>query len=419
MKINISEFGKVLIRFASAQVISNFLRLISGFLVVKFLDPSLYGEYTGVGVYLGYILLGQGGIINGLGRELPYELGKGNDKYAQELASSVFILSLIIGGIASITFFSISIHFFTKGTFLPGIIYLSYAIIGLMYVLNSQFLPVLYRTNKDFNSLSKQNIRFGIGNFLTVVLVYFFSIHGLIIRGVVLAIYQFTLLYYNKPYKLLLLYKISHFKKLIKTGLPIFVVGYINPLWSTVINNLIFSLGGALSFGLYSLSTIVQGAFGVIPTSFSGVIYPRMSIMLGQGKSVSEILRANIKPLFFQFGVMLVIAIVGYFLLPLIIPIALPKYVQGIKAAQWMLFVPVALSFGSLNHIYNVTKKQFWYFVALVIGVAIGSLYILIQYRIKGFYLEVFPQGLLLGRIIQQLLSISFIKILVNNDRRS
>ena len=79
VKNKIGTFGNVLVKFASAQVISNFLRLISGFLVVRLLEPSIYGLYTGVGVYLGYILLGQGGIINGLGRELPFELGKGND----------------------------------------------------------------------------------------------------------------------------------------------------------------------------------------------------------------------------------------------------------------------------------------------------------------------------------------------------
>jgi len=58
--------------------------MLSGFLVVSLIDPELYGQFTGIGVYTGYILLGHGGIINGLGRELPYELGRGNDNYARE-----------------------------------------------------------------------------------------------------------------------------------------------------------------------------------------------------------------------------------------------------------------------------------------------------------------------------------------------
>ena len=135
-------------------------------------------------------------------------------------------------------------------------------------------------------------------------------------------------------------------------------------------------MGGAVNFGLYALSIIIQGAVGVIPMAFSQVIYPRMSIMLGEGKSVSHILKANIKPLYFQFGLMLTVAGVGAILLLVVIPFILPKYVNGIVAAQWMLFVPAAQSFGALNNIYNVIKKQQWYFFSVVTGAIIGSFFI-------------------------------------------
>lgn len=418
IKINLSQFGKVLINFATSQLISNFLKLISGFLVVRLMDPAQYGQYTGIGVYLGYVMLGQGGIINGLSREIPFELGKGNDEYAKKLASSVNVLVFFIGTLVFFTFFIVGVISIFNSKWLNSIIYFSYAISGFFYLYNNQFLSTLYRTNKDFNSLSRQNIKFGIGNLLTVLLVYFFGIYGLIVRGVTLAIYQFLLLYKNKPYKLELKAELIHFKTLFKTGLPIFIVGYVNPLWSTVINNMIFAFGGALSFGLYSLSTIVEGTLKVIPTSFGGVIYPRMSIMYGEGKSVSEIVKANIKPLIFQFGFMLLVAVAGCLLLPVIVPYILPKYVEGIRAAQWMMFIPVALSFGSINHIYNVTKKQQLYFVSLITGVIVGTAYIFIKYTISGFDLVIFPQGLLLGKIIQQLLSIFFIRFLYGNEKK-
>lgn len=86
-KIKIDDFCKVLLRFVSSQVISNFMRLIAGFFVVSMLDPEQYGRFTGVGIYLGYFALGHVGVINGLGRELPYQLGKGTDEYGRQLAS--------------------------------------------------------------------------------------------------------------------------------------------------------------------------------------------------------------------------------------------------------------------------------------------------------------------------------------------
>ncbi len=409
----LSEFGKVIVRFTSSQLVSNFLKLISGFLVVRVMSPGLYGEFTGAGVYMGYILLGHGGIINGLSRELPYELGRKNESYAKELASSVFSLSLILCFIAAIFFLAISIFQFYIGNFLTGFIYLGYFIIGGLQLLNIHFLPVLYRTNNDFDSLSRQNIKFGIGNLLSVAFVYFWGIYGLIFRGVFLAIYQFTLLFLNKPFPLKFNFNLVHYKNLFKTGFPIFMVGNVNGLWSTVLNNIIFSFGGALYYGLYALSGIVQGVIGVIPQSFSGIIYPRMAIMLGEGKSVASILKSNIKPLILQFIVILTIAIVGALMLPMVTDLVLPKYAGGVKAAQWMLFVPVVQSFGAFANIYNVVKKQFWYLISLVTGAVVGSLFVYLQIHNKGFYLEVFPQGLLLGNAIQQVLSLFFIRIVL------
>ena len=408
-KIPFGEFGKVLIRFASAQVVSNFLRMLSGFLVVRFIAPELYGQFTGVGVYMGYILLGHGGIINGLSRELPYELGRKNNQYAKEMACSVYALSSILSVLAALIFLILGLHNFISGDALTGLIYMAYVLIGGLNLLNKQFLPVLYRTNNDFDSLAKQNIFIGIGNMLSVLLVYFFNIYGLIARGIFLALLEFFFLFKNKPYQLSFTWDLGHFKKLFKTGFPIFIVGQVTPLWSTVMNNIIFSIGGALNFGLYALSTIIQSAVGVIPVAFSNVIYPRMAIMLGEGTPVSQILKANLKPLYLQFGLMLTTAVVGCFLLPFVIPFILPKYVDGIVAAQWMLFVPVVQSFGALNNIYNVIKKQQWYFFSLITGATIGSLFILWKINTTDFYLEIFPQGLLLGTAIQQFLSFLFL----------
>jgi O-antigen/teichoic acid export membrane protein len=413
-KLHFGEFGRVLIRFASAQVVSTFLRLVSGFLVVKFLEPELYGQFTGIGIYMGYILLGHGGIINGLGRELPYELGRKNDQFAKEMASSVYALSSVISILAALFFFISGLIHFISGDRVTALIYMAYVLIGGFNLLNKQYLPVLYRTNKDFDSLSKQNIFVGIGNLFSVFLVFFFNIYGLLIRGVFLALLEFYLLFKNKPYEISFSWNVEHFKKLFKTGLPIFMVGQVNSLWYTVMNTFIFSLGGGFSFGLYALSTIIQNAFGVIPNAFGQVIYPKMSIMLGEGKSISHILKVNVKPLFFQFGLMLTIAIVGAILLPVIIPIILPKYVDGIVAAQWMLFTPAMQSFGALNNIFNVIKRQKLYFFSLITGALIGSLFILFKIRSTGFYLEIFPQGLLLGTAVQQILSIIFVRNLRN-----
>ena len=377
----------------------------------------MYGEFIGVGVYMGYVLLGQGGILNGLSRELPFEFGRKNDLYAKNLADSSFVFSILLSLLTALAFLIIGLYQLYVGQLIVGLVYLSYTIIGGFQLLNSQFLPRLYFRNKDFDSLSKQNIKIAVGTFLTVPLVYFFGIYGLLLRGVVLVIYQFGLLFFNKPFGLQTTLKLWHLKTLLKTGFPIFIVGQINPLWTTVINSFIFSVGGALNMGLFGLSSIAQKAIGVIPVAFSSVIYPRMTIMLAEGKSIKAIIKSNVRPLFFQFCVVLFVSILGAILLSPSVDYLLPNYAGGVKAAQWMLFIPVAQSFGALNNIYNVVKKQFLFFISLITGVIVGSIFIFCQVYQYGFYLEFFTQGMLLGNVIQQLLSLVFIGVLIRNEQ--
>lgn len=403
-----SSFGKVLLRYASSQVISNLFRVIAGLLVVRLVDPEIYGVYSGVSIYIGYFALGHIGIINGLGREFPYQLGKGNDAYGKQLAGSTFAISTLIGFLSSIVFLILSVYHYIHHEYLLGITFLSYVIVAGLNLLNSQFLPVLYRTNADFDKLSKINITFGLWNIVSVLLIWKFGFNGLLIRGIALSVIQFYQLFKNKPYPL----KIKPIKPdivhLIKTGFPIFLIGNLNSLWMTIINNIIFSLGGARSFGLYALANIVQTTVMMIPRSFGQVIYPRMAIMYGQGKAPNEIMRLNLKPLFFQFFVMLTVALAGVLLLPVLIPWLLPKYIEGIPPAQWILFVAAITSFGSLNGIFNVIKQQKFYFFSLLTGAAIGTAYIYIRIVSSGFDLLIFPQGLLLGILIQQALSLFF-----------
>jgi O-antigen/teichoic acid export membrane protein len=372
------------------------------------LDPEVYGAFTGIGVYLGYILLSHVGIINGLGREIPFQLGKGNAEYGQQLANSSFVVTTFLGVIAALVFLFFSVINFINGNTLIAITFLSYVIAAGLNLFNFQFLPVLYRTSADFSKLSKINITFGYFNLISVLFVWKFGFYGLLMRSIFLTLVQFYMLFKNKPYKLTFKVDIQHIKVLLRTGLPIYAVGQVNPLWTTIVNNLIFSMGGAKFFGLYALANIVQTSVNMIPQAFGQIIYPRMSIMYGQGKKPQEIIRLNMKPLVFQFLVMLFVAITGVFALPWVIPYLLPKYTGGIEAAQWIMFVPVIYSFGAINNIFNVTKQQRPYFISLLVGALAGTAYIYIFLSTGSFNLLIFPQGMILGKLIQQVLSLFF-----------
>ncbi len=408
-KPQIGAFGKVLIKFTGSQVLYNGLRMVAGFLVVRMIAPEIYGAFSGVGVFLGYVLLGHFGIINGLGRDIPFELGKNNQLLVKRLASLGLWVSYLVGAIASFIFLLALLYQVLYGTQSDVIVYASYTIISFFYLLNKQFLPVLFRTNNEFDTLSKINIGMAFVNIASVSLVWGYGFYGLCLRAVLLICIEFILLYYYRPINVSPHWDTKLAISQIKTGLPIYAVGQVRPLWATVQNNLIFSMGGPLQFGYFALANIINGALGVIPNAISQVVYPKMSIQLGEGKSVAEILKKIIKPTIFLFLIIFSIGGVTYWLLPLIVPLLLPKYVGGVEVAQWSVFIPVVASLGLVNNIYNVVKKQKWYFISLLTGALSGLGYTIIMVLTEGFNLVYFPQGMLIGFFIQVVLSFAFL----------
>lgn len=416
-KFNLGDFGKVLVKFASAQVIYNVLRLIAGFLVVKIIAPEIYGLFSGVGIFLGYVMLGHLGTINGLGRELPYQLGKGNKELVDDYANTGYWISLFVGSIAFLVFFFLALKsYYNQEEFNLVLVYATYAVLGFFHIMNNAYLPVLYRTNSDFNLLSKINIISAIVNIITVLLVYYFTFYGLLGRAVILIIVRFILLYHFRPLQITPKIDFNSFKTLLKVGIPIYAVGQVRPLWATIQNNILFAMGGALQYGYYALVNIINGAIGVIPVAFSQVVYPRMAIQLGRGESKEKILAQVKKPTIFQFVLLFVIAVIGSLLLPYIIPIILPKYSSGIVAAQWAFFIPVVQSLGLVNNYYNVVKKQKYYLISLLVGALIGLSYVLSILHFKDFNLAFFPQGIIIGSIVQIGLSVYFLRYKLKDD---
>ncbi|GGH14800.1 lipopolysaccharide biosynthesis protein [Mucilaginibacter phyllosphaerae] len=401
-KFKDNNFFKTMLHYAASQLVGNMFRLISGFLTVRLIEPQIYGIFTGYGVYLGYILLGPLGLSNGLSRELPYEMGRGNDAYAGKLANSVFVVMTILGAIAASAFIiwgSVEAYHHHRDA---AIVLFTYSVSAALVLMNKHFLPVLYRTNKDFKKESKINIAVSIANVVTVVMVWYWGLMGLCVRGIILIVFETSLLNYFKPYKLKFEWNKEDLKKLFKTGLPIFFVGQVNPQWTNIMNTLLFSFGGALNFGYFALCSITQATIGIIPNAFSQVLYPKMSRMYGEGKSLKTIYYSFRKAAYLQSVFIFGIAVIGTFIIPWVIPPLLPKYVNGIAAAQWMMFVPAVQSLSLMNNLFNVAKKQTWYFLSLIAGAIGGTIYILIRLKLGTFNLVFFPQGLIVGAIIQQ-----------------
>lgn len=401
-KLQSNSFFNTILSFISSQIISNFLRLVSGFIVIKYVEPDLYGNFNGISNYLSYLGLLTIGIVNGLGRELPINIALDKKFLFRKQIFTTFSFSLVVGIIGFLFFFINSISFLLSNNLDQAGVFFCFSVCALIQILSKQFFQILYRTNKDFDNLSRINFYLGIFNLISVYLVYLFSFNGLVIRFLFLNIIEFLMLYKFRPFNFRPNFSKNIFLNLLKVGFPIFLVGYIGPTFQTIINNIIFVSFGPNVFGLFSLGLVLQNGFSIIPNSLGQILYPRISVDFAKGLSISEVIRKHYKIIVIQFIIVLIIALVLYFSIPKLINFFLPKYIDGIKFAQILIFIPVIKATSIFNNIYLSFNHTKLYLLLLFGGLLLGILSIItLNYFISNSPLN-YCFGLLFSVFFQQ-----------------
>ncbi len=83
-----------LLRFSTASVIYSMATMLTGLVIYRWVEPADYGLWLSVLMIQVYASIIQGGVLNGLNRELPFNLGAGKDQLALELAATAQSIAL-------------------------------------------------------------------------------------------------------------------------------------------------------------------------------------------------------------------------------------------------------------------------------------------------------------------------------------
>jgi O-antigen/teichoic acid export membrane protein len=114
--------------------------------------------------------------------------------------------------------------------------------------------------------------------------------------------------------------------------------------------------------GYFTIAIQVGSFVRQIPLAFGMVLYPQMAHTYGENHSAMDVWRLSRKAAFAASALGLVAGICGWLLLPTFVRLVLPKYVAGIRAAQWAGFLGFAMGFYLFDSVYNIIKRQDLYF---------------------------------------------------------
>lgn len=407
----------VLSVFAGGKILSTFLRMMGGFLATRFVDPSDMGTFNGIGLSQTYAGLLQLGIVNGLNRELPYFLGKGDQERAHKLTSVTQYWITIIGGLSFSILFSVGLYKLFIGKYDLAFGWMAYAVSVFFMFYCDRYLMATFRTNKEFNKLAYIDVLQSVSNIGAVVFVKFFGFFGLCLRLLSMTGTNAFFLWKWRPIRVKSYWDFNEFKHLFKIGFPNLIVGQSNVIWGAINSTLLLAWLGNTSLGLYSLAILTSSTLMIVPQSLSQILFPRLSEMIGKGNDLKQLFKFILKPAIFVTLAMVPVVLIGWWALPFFAEKLLPKYVEGVEAAQWALLQVLVLSTASVNNIFSVIKRQDLYLTAAGFGFLAFYLFIYFM-KDKGLSLVNFSQAMLLGKSVFMSLSYIFMWYLLRKNHK-
>ncbi len=415
MPIQTRQLAKTISGYVSANSLVLTTQVASSILVTRWLDPSFLGCFNTVTVFAVYIQILLLGLNSGLNRELPYHMGQGESRSVQELINTGWWWTRLIGLIVTVVFLIMGIAALIRGDRHLGEAWLATAVVAPMGLL-VQYLEVLFRAGGHFAELSKVRFINSVLGVVTTSLVLFFGWCGYLIRSIVLQLTYNVVIHRNRPIVPMPVFSLRLFWILVRTGLPIFCVGYLFSVFMVLDRTLIIRYLGVKEMGWYTPAIQVAAALTMVPSSICQVIYPQMCRVYGQTKSVRSLTKlAFLPPLIVACCLLPVYGVLWYAVEP-VIRYVLPKYTEGIAPARWMIVTMYLHLFSTPQDVFSTINKLWPLAMSYCAGAIIMIVVSLILLN-KSWGIEAVAAGQCAGMAVVVSFSAGFAGLYMYNDK--
>ncbi len=359
----------VLVRFVGSTVLWQGSRFVGSVVAARALSPDVFGVWNVLNLLLIYGGLSNLGILNGMGREIPFLEGQGRIRERVLTERVAFFGNAFGAGLFAV----VALLVFAVGGVWRDYGEFRFLVIGVLIVqqVNTYALFRL-RSARQFLVMARVNAWMaGIHVVSCIAGVLAYGLSGFIIAQIPAPLFAATWVLNRAEYKPGWAFDKRTLQRLLSVGLPIMLAGFVFSLLSTVDRWVILGALDERSLGFYSISIMTFTAMTLIPRVVSDQFYPEMAYDFGRLEQRRELWKTVLRQT--KVGVWSVapLVMVTFFALDPLVRIFLPKYVEGIDAARCILLgvIGVALSGGAANFL-NVTGLQQWYLLIQIIMLA-------------------------------------------------
>lgn len=280
-----TESYKTFFHYLFSNIGFAIISLLSGYFTYKFIGPESVGLWATILLIDIYSKFMRFGVLNGLGRELPLLLGRGDVERAHRLANISLSFNVAVNSVL-IVFIPLSVWYLGLDvTNILVIVGLIGVVIKILINSLSNVYSLTFRTNNDFAILAKIKWIQGLMKIIGIAPIIMFGFYGLVIRDILIALVDLIFMRIWRPFAVYFTSNWSGIKSLITVGLPLFSSTYIISIAENIPKLYIAREANAIGLGLVSPVFMILGFIMIIPDAVSSFLYPRLTFRFGEKKS--------------------------------------------------------------------------------------------------------------------------------------
>ena len=351
--------------YFTGSLAASALSLLATLLVTRWTSPRELGIWNFALVISTYLSALQAGVFNGLNRQLPYYMGRGDTPAFERAANAAHGWCLALSGMSVAVTLALAALFAFDGQMERVYTILAIGtVVGCSWFL--QFLTVGYSGTAQFGSFARKNAVNAALGLPMALFAYALGYAGLLIRATAMAALNIVLLGHGRPLASRPRWDPAALWALGRVGFPIWVVGQLGALFMTL--DRVVLAGSSEALGFYAIAAQFAALAMMVPTSFNAVHYPHMARDYGATHRARPIWSQAARAALTSAGWGLALWVPCWFLIPIFVEHVLPAYVPGIPAARWAALTGVAMAPSIFGNIFNLLGRQDIYLLSSAAG---------------------------------------------------
>lgn len=356
----ISDETRRFLNFGASSTALTVANMVGGILTLRWIPPETMGAWQAMLLLQVYCDALKLGVLNGMNREFPYRMGQG-DQEAAMLSLGTTLAWIRIGtGLGLAAHCGLAVINWDKGTIWQLAVVAGAAQWALSY--HSTYVQATLRGGDDFSRLAIiQYINAAVG-LLLIPLVAIWGFGGFCARTVIQAGILSAMLGKVMRYRPTARLDMPEFKRLLATGVPLFVASYIFQLSMNAERSALVDMGQERLLGLFAPVSAILSAVLVLPNAASLYVYPSLSRGYGRDGDKQDLWRKAWQST--KITVILAIlasAFCWFAAEPLTLQI-FPQYIESVPAMKIAALSGVFMAFRTLTTVLPAISAWYWHY---------------------------------------------------------